>query len=198
MAGWPLTPRDLVRGRPTVASRVAGKCVPSPHPPICSAPARAPKGRRAPRLDPVVTIEYGWRDPFSPVRMPLFLIRLDCASPTSHPDGEFVTVVRATTAEYRAGLHLKYAARRAAIVGFGGPHRVRELRRLGGIPHEEAGESEPEQDHDITIEAMRSRLALILRPERAAANDPVAGCSSEGSSSVPERQAQPVLRAIRC
>ena len=62
--------------------------------------------------------------------MPLVHITLECATPTSQVDGAFRTLVAVTYAELREGAHLREAARRASIIGFGGPHRVLASRRL--------------------------------------------------------------------
>lgn len=76
-------------------------------------------------------------NPSTPAVMPVFHIMLDCATPTSHVDGAFRTLVAVTDAEQREGAHFREAARRASIIGFGGPHRVVAVAQLDAIAPEE-------------------------------------------------------------
>lgn len=63
--------------------------------------------------------------------MPVLRVFLECTSPTGRPRGAFDTFVRVSEEELAGGAHLRVACRRAAILGFGGPHRVLEVRRFG-------------------------------------------------------------------
>jgi hypothetical protein len=63
--------------------------------------------------------------------MPVLRVFLECTAPTGRPRGAFDTFVRVSEEELVGGSHLRIACRRAAILGFGGPHRVLEVRRFG-------------------------------------------------------------------
>lgn len=93
--------------------------------------------------------------------MAVIYIVLDCASPTAHNDGAFRTLVSVTEIEYRAGIHLQQAARRAAILGYGGPHHVRELRRLDPYRGLDAPTCDPS---DVHAPSMSTRLDELLSP----------------------------------
>jgi hypothetical protein len=98
--------------------------------------------------------------------MPIIHIVLDCASPTAHNDGAYRTLVIATESEYRDGLHLQQAARRAAILGYGGPHHVRESRRLD--PDRVIEARDCQAPDELLAPSMRARLDLLV-PEDGAA-----------------------------
>lgn len=98
--------------------------------------------------------------------MPVVHISLECATPTAHADGAFRTLVAVTDAELREGAHLREAARRASIVGFGGPHRLVTATRLDAATPEEA-------THFAALNvrwvgrSMNARLDSLLTPEIA-------------------------------
>lgn len=93
--------------------------------------------------------------------MPILHITLDCSTPTSHPDGEYRTLVAVTHAELRDGLHLREASRRAAILGFGGPHRVVVSKELFAFESEMPASSDL-MDGDLVPSAMGKRLDTLL------------------------------------
>lgn len=104
--------------------------------------------------------------------MPVFHISLECTTPTAHTDGTFRTLVAVTDAELRGGAHLREAARRALIIGFGGPHRVVASRRLDAVsPEPSVGLSIP--DGQLPVPSMGDRLELLL-PLATAADDNLA------------------------
>jgi hypothetical protein len=99
--------------------------------------------------------------PFTHASMPIIHITLECATPTSHPDGAFRTLVAVTDAELRDGRHVSEAVRRASIIGFGGPHRVLASKRIGAVTADD-----PVRpillDGDRATPSMRDRLDLSL------------------------------------
>lgn len=64
--------------------------------------------------------------------MAVVRISLSCTSPTRAPSGAYSTLVALTEKAYAAGDHLRIAAARALLLGYGGPHHVLEARRVDG------------------------------------------------------------------
>ncbi len=62
--------------------------------------------------------------------MPVFRVYLECASPTNRRGGTFDTFVAVDEDQLARGEHIRIAVRRAMTVGFAGPHRIAEVRRL--------------------------------------------------------------------
>ena len=101
--------------------------------------------------------------------MPVVHITLECAAPTSHVDGAFRTLVAVTDAELREGAHFREAARRASIIGFGGPHRVVAVARLDAIAEETAHLAT--RDCQRPAPSMSERLESLLALGPAAVQD---------------------------
>lgn len=72
--------------------------------------------------------------PLAAFPMPTVRVSLACTSPTRSPSGSYSTLVGLTEEAYAAGDHLRIAAARAALLGYGGPHHVLEARRVDGGP----------------------------------------------------------------
>lgn len=119
--------------------------------------------------------------------MPTFRVFLECTSATSRPGGAFDTFVHVSDDEMADGAHLRVACRRAAILGFGGPHRIREVRRLDSpVVVRTAVE-----DARSTMEA---RLRVVLRQALATTAGPAA-VDVHAESLSPRRRARGRARA---
>ena len=104
--------------------------------------------------------------------MPTFHIYIDCATATGRPGGTFDTFVHVSDDAMIAGAHLRLACRRAAIIGFGGPHRIVEARRL----------DPPSLDRD-SVDNARPALEARLR---AALREPLlTAAASTGAKALP-------------
>lgn len=112
--------------------------------------------------------------------MPVVRITLDCATPTSHEDGAFRTFIAVTDAEFRDGVHIREAARRASIIGFGGPHRVLASRPFDAVAQEMATNL-VHPNGEWAARRMRDRLEHIL----------ALGTAVEDDRPQPETTAQP-------
>jgi hypothetical protein len=93
--------------------------------------------------------------------MPVVHITIECATRTAHADGAFRTLVAVTDAELREGAHLREAARRASIIGFGGPHRVLACRRLDAVTPEVPAPLVT-LEGELPAPSMSERLELLL------------------------------------
>lgn len=108
--------------------------------------------------------------------MPVLRVFLECTSPTGRPGGAFDTFVRVSEDEMEVGVHLRLASRRAAILGYGGPHRVLETRRISSLALPTVVEGAPL--------GMEARLMAALALATPAATSPV-------GTGVPERSPIP-------
>lgn len=77
--------------------------------------------------------------------MPTVRVSLACTSPTKSPLRAYSTLVLVSEDAYAEGAHLRVAATRASLLGYGGPHHVLEARRVDGGPvrAEDLGRSHP-------------------------------------------------------
>ena len=94
--------------------------------------------------------------------MAVVRISLACTSPTRTPSGAYSTLVAVPEEAYAAGDHLRIAAARALLLGYGGPHHVLEARRVDG------GQVRPEdrnrigQAYPADVPPLRDRLLAAI------------------------------------
>ena len=101
---------------------------------------------------------------------PMVVVRicLACTSPTRAPSGAYSTLVAVTEEAYASGDHLRIAAARAALLGYGGPHHVLEARRVDGGP---VRQEDRDRDGSALGPArpLRARLLSAIPAEHAPA-----------------------------
>jgi len=115
--------------------------------------------------------------------MPAFRVFLQCTSPTLRPGGVFHTLVHVSEDDLADGAHLRAACRRAAILGFGGPHHVVEVRHLDSPTQAPADATVIRERPEDAQDRMATRLLAVID---SSVEEP-ASRQSDGPSSDPPR-----------
>lgn len=97
-----------------------------------------------------------------PRSMPAFRVFLQCTSSTLRPGGVFDTLVMVSDDELAADTHVRAACRRAAILGYGGPQQVVEVRRFDFLAPGLVEAVEDRERSESPKIAMEVRLLSVL------------------------------------
>jgi hypothetical protein len=113
--------------------------------------------------------------------MPVVRVFLRCATPTNRPGGVFDSFLAVSEEALERGEHVEEVMRQARALGFAGPYRVTEVRRLDG----------PRR----SIDEIRAGLAALVNPCRqrwlAIIDEDQARTETDGTTPPPTRPSWP-------
>ena len=112
--------------------------------------------------------------------MPTVRVFLRCATPTNRASGLYDTFINVSDEGFSTGEHVRVAIERAAMLGYGAPHRVAEVRVLSLLGP--AGEGA--RDTHGRDETRQRLLASIAAAQRDSASSISGdrGCAAAGSA----------------